>query len=252
MRIGKLEFKPGILPSIATALGILLLVSMGNWQLRRAEEKRAMQHALEAQLQVPALRLLRMPADPLALRYRRVEITGSLDGAHQVLLDNQVYQGRAGYQVYTPMQVEGGDVHVLIARGWIEQGASRAQLPEVTVPTQAVSLHGRLNLPPAGGIQLGEEVVSSEWPRVLARVDFPYLEQALGYPLLPMVVQLDADAPHGYTRDWPLYESGMGPERHQGYAVQWYGLGAALLIIYLAANVRRVRTAAPDNEGEGQ
>ena len=64
------------------------------------------------------------------------------------------------------------------------------------------------------------------------------LAQELGYALLPVVLLLDPDQDQGFARDWTPLQ--FGPERNVGYAVQWFGLAAALLVIYLVVNTRKL------------
>ena len=86
---------------------------------------------------------------------------------------------------------------------------------------------------------LGEQEPRQRWPYRIQRIHIPALSAELQRSLLPFVLLLDNEEPDGYLRDWqPLV--GFGPERNVGYAVQWFGLAAALLIIYLTVNSRRV------------
>ena len=62
----------------------------------------------------------------------------------------------------------------------------------------------------------------------------------MGYPLQPAVVLLEPEAAEGYWRDWQPRFGGFGPERHQGYAVQWFSLAMALVILYLTTNIHRL------------
>ena len=52
------------------------------------------------------------------------------------------------------------------------------------------------------------------------------------------IALLGADQPDGFIRDWKAH-AGFGPTRHQGYALQWFSLSAALLVIYVVVNARR-------------
>ena len=49
--------------------------------------------------------------------------------------------------------------------------------------------------------------------------------------LYPYSVRLDADSPGALTVDWPLVN--MAPEKHRAYAVQWFCMALALLLIFL-------------------
>ena len=57
-------------------------------------------------------------------------------------LDNRVLQGRAGYNVVTPLQMGPDGPLVLVNRGWIAVGQTRAVLPAVPVPQGPVQVEG--------------------------------------------------------------------------------------------------------------
>lgn len=248
MRLGSIEFRPSLWPSLTTVLLMTLLLSLGFWQLDRAEQKR---NLLDAYGDRPAGAAVKLSADfvPHAdWRYRRAEVEGDYLAAQQFLLDNRVYQGRVGYQVLTPLRLADGVHAVLVNRGWVPQGSSRADLPKLPINQSGrVRVEGLIDLPAADVFVLGEgEDRDPGWPKVLQRVRLDLHAQQLGVKLLPMVLLLNADEPDGFVRDWkPVV---FGPERHTGYAVQWFSLGAALLIIYIVVNAeRKPKASAPDD-----
>ncbi len=239
MRVGSLEFTPTPLPSLVTALLLALLVSLGFWQLGRAGDKEALARAFEIQAHLPAVALTTLdPADP-ATRFRRVTAQGRYDTQHQVLLDNQLREGRSGIHVYTPLRLVDMDAAILVNRGWLPWGASRLRLPEVALTVDAVQVEGLLSQPANPGLKL--EGQAENWPRLVSFLDYEQISQDLGYPLLPAVILLDPAAAHGYGRDWEPRFPGLGAERHRGYAVQWFALALALLVIYLGTNTTRRR-----------
>src|SRR5690606_23199654 len=139
-----------------------------------------------------------------------------------ILLDNMPsHSGRAGYHVVTPLQIEGG--WILVDRGWVPLGASRDILPEVSVDAGPRTFKGTLNTLPQAGLPLENAASPADapWPRVLSFPPHERLEQELAQPLLPGLVLLDADEPDGYERQWQA-RVGFDPQRHIGYAVQWF------------------------------
>lgn len=243
VRIGRFEFRPGLWPSLVTLLLLALLLSLGFWQLDRAEQKRVLLDAYGAR---PGDAPIKLQADFTPgpeWRYRRVQVMGSYVVEHQFLLDNRVHQGRAGYQVLTPLRLARSDVVVLVNRGWVPQGATRADLPPLPVPTESeLTVEGLIDFPSEKVFALGEgEDRDPGWPKVLQRVRLDLQAQQLNARLLPMLVLLAPEQPGGFVREWnPIV---IGPERHVGYAVQWFALAAALVILYMLANLKRVETA---------
>ena len=238
MRIGSIEFSPGRWPTVVTSVLLGILVSLGFWQLDRAEQKRVL---LARYGEEQGRTILQLEADfksAAGLNYQDAVVVGHYDGSHQFLLDNRTHAGHAGYQVLTPFLIRDSGVAVLVNRGWMSLGKSRDRLPDVTVHEDRQRISGRLKIPPQKAFMLGEEEPRQRWPWRIQQIRIESLSAELGRPLLPVVLLLDAEQPDGYVRQWrPLV--GFGPERNVGYAVQWFGLAAALLIIYLAVNTRR-------------
>lgn len=240
VRVGRYEFRPGLWPSLATCCLLILLVSLGFWQLDRAAQKRAL---LEAYGDRPAdAPLLISPgfAPDADWRYRRAEVEGRYLAERQFLLDNRVYRGRVGYHVLTPVRIAQTEYAVLVNRGWVPQGATRSDLPAIPAPAdERLRIEGLIDIPSEKVFVLGEgEDREPGWPKVLQQIRFDLHAEQLGVRLLPMVLLLAEDQPGGFVRDWnPIV---IGPERHVGYAVQWFALAVVLSILYLWVNVRRV------------
>jgi surfeit locus 1 family protein len=246
LRVGAYEVRVAALPAVAVLLMLALLVSAGLWQLRRAEAKRAIivEQAYRSEKQPLSLEPdLLDPASLERLRHRQASATGHYREDKQYLLDNRTHKHAAGYHVLTPFQLQGNDVHVLVNRGWLPVGPDRQRLPDVSVSEQSLTLHGVIVAPPGPGLDLGPSGYDDRaWPRVVQRVDLSRIQQQLGSPLLPFVVRLSPDSDYGYERDWRL-NTGLTPERHVGYAVQWFALAVALLALSLWAAVKRAPEA---------
>lgn len=237
MRLGSMHFRPGRWPTIITLVVFGILLSLGFWQLDRADQKRAL--LAEYQAGATTTALLKLDANLRSvegLQFQSASVTGRFDGAHQFLLDNRTHKGIAGYEVLTPLKLAGAQTGVLVNRGWIPIGAGREQLPTAPVDDNRRTVIGRIKGVSLKGFSLGAEQPRSGWPYRILRVDPARLAGELGYPLLPLVLLLDPGEPDGYVREWhPLT---FGPERNVGYAVQWFSLAATLMIIYLAVNLK--------------
>ena len=238
LRVGRYRLRAGGLPTLATALLLPVLVGLGQWQLHRAEFKRQLQAEYDRYQTAPAHRLGAALEAVEDLRFRRLTARGHYDGAHQILLDNRVHQGRAGYHVITPLQIEGGATRVLVNRGWVATGPDRQRLPAVTPPEGLIEVTGVATVP-VRGFQLGAvRAADAGWQRV-----WPYLEvaeyaQAAPFPVQPVVVLLDPDGPgDGLERQWQRLDAGI--KTHQGYALTWFSLAVALAAIYILVNIRK-------------
>lgn len=239
------RYAPTIFGTVLTLVGLALFVWLGVCQLHRADEKQALlaQYAAGQQSTVD---LTANNASSLP-RYQQVRLSGHYDPEHQILLDNMPsQQGRAGYRVVTPFELEQGG-WVLVDRGWVPIGQTRADLPEIPVGTEVRTLAGRLDLLPRAGVQLDTpDNPGGKWPRVMSFPQPVAVERALNRRLLKGVLLLDPVQPDGYERVWEAHFN-FGPERHIGYAVQWFALAVAAVVIYLILGFRRSRTVTSES-----
>lgn len=221
-------------PLIAYLCLLPLLLSLGVWQLNRADEKRALLELQGRQQGAETVVLSSTPPDfSETLLYQPIKALGRYDSDHQFLLDNQVNKGKAGYFVLTPFRLREGDTAVLVNRGWIPLGKNRADLPDIRVEANKITLAGRINRFPRIGLALaGAAIPTKTWPSVAQIIDAKVLSRQLGYPLADFQVELDQADAHGYTRVWqePVV---MTPERHTAYAVQWFLLALTLTVLFV-------------------
>jgi surfeit locus 1 family protein len=237
INIGNRTFAPRAFTTLLTIALIAILVSLGRWQLHRATEKRALFDSFAAGSDATTPIDLQTSKVP---RYQHVEAQGRYDDTRQVLIDNMVNAERAGYYVITPFALQGGG-WVLVNRGWVPLGRSRAERPAIAVDADTRIIRGRADNLPSAGIQMG--VAAPLAPPFPVVANFPkhaelaQLLQESSWAPAAQVLLLDPKEPDGYVRNWSA--PGFPPMRHIGYAVQWFGLAMALLVIYIVTNVRR-------------
>lgn len=229
-------------PALAIALLAIvaaLCVSLGFWQLGRAGERRAAAERVEAARELPASRLRTADAADPALRHRKVVTRGRYVPERQVLIDNIVRGGVPGYYVLTPFAPDDGGPWVIVNRGWVRADYDRTVLPDVGVDGQPRRIEGVLDRLPSPGLRLGPVPTGeSDVPvRVMSFPTIDALEGSLGRPLYGYQLLLDPGQPDGFARDFPT--PGLSPERHLGYAVQWWLFGAVAggAAIVIAARV---------------
>jgi len=234
------SFNFSLIPLLLYLALVTLLISLGFWQLGRADEKKIFmtKQQVSADKDVISLKSI-VDADPESLRYRKIEISGLYDKEHQFLIDNQIVNGQAGYFVMTPLLVDGMKNAVLVNRGWVVLNKDRRVLPDVSISTLQVKLLGRVNNFPSVGFKLdGAEIPADGWPSVVQVVDTDILANRLGYSLFPFQVELDITMDDGYQREWRK-SAVMPPEKHIAYAVQWFGLAITLTILFIWFGTQR-------------
>jgi len=247
IKIGSRIFAPRLFTTLLTLVLIVLLVSLGRWQLRRADEKRALFDSFAAGNDVT--RRIDGSTPPLP-RYQHLEADGHYDQARQVLIDNMVNGQQAGYYVITPFALTGGR-WILVNRGWIPLGASRAARPAIPVAADMRRIRGRADHMPSPGIRMGTPApLAPPYPVVAAFPAHADIARLLGessWAAATDLVLLDPGEPDGYVRNWTA--PGFPPIRHIAYAVQWFALALTLFIIYLVTNLQRPAVRKPGLSG---
>jgi surfeit locus 1 family protein len=249
LRIADRVFAPRAWAVLLTAAALATFVSAGWWQIGRGRDKQALVESFARGTRTSVELVDDITVDELP-RYQHVRAEGRYDPTRQFLIDNMPSQaGRPGYRVLTPFVRAGAERLLLVDRGWLPLGESREVLPRIDVAPDHRAVSGRLDQLPAPGVRVGQAGVTGDarWPRVL---NFPLprdLEQALGQPVESRIVLLDPAAPDGYERVWRP-SMNFGPERHLGYAIQWFALAIVALVLFLALSLRRV-PASDDASG---
>lgn len=239
--IGKWQFCPRLITSLFAFVFFVLFLSLGSWQLDRAEYKRTLhEEFLSRQTEAEIdLSQLNSYEDDSNFLWRPVSGKGHFYEEIQVLLDNQVVKGKPGYFVYTPFKPDTSDFWLLVNRGWVVAGNDRTKVPELILKTDEAMLKGIIKEPPKTGMLLAESV-PEKMNEVVMRVqslDLNQLETLLNKKFMPVIVRLEPDSDHGYLRDWRL--PGSGESTHLGYAFQWFAFATVLLVIYLFVNIKK-------------
>lgn len=220
---------------------LALFVSLGAWQLRRAAEKAPLFEQFGTGEDLAAITT---PIDSRAVeenRYRRLELRGRYDSSRQLLLDNMIHQGQAGYQVLTPFLPLRAERWLLVNRGWVRADPDRGVLPQIAVSEAVRMIQGRIDTLPRPGLKLAMAVPheAGSWPQVVLFPTFDELEVRLGEPLFRYQLWLDSEYPDGFVRAWEPRT--MAPEQHVGYAIQWFGLAGVVVVMAVVLGVGSVR-----------
>lgn len=233
-----MRFSPGWKMTLFTALLLPLLLTLGSWQLDREAEKIELQSLHERRTSSAPVPVEELDWQVGDVAYQPVILTGQFDNEHYLLLDNRIQDGRVGYEVLMPFKTSSGQ-RLIVNRGWVAQGATREQLPVVVPVQDTVTVSGSVYVPISEPFLLSDaqEVQTNEWPRVVQKIDVTAWSELLQTPLLPHTVRISQASPGALTAHWPTVN--MEPEKHRGYAVQWFAMAAALLLMYVYFGIRR-------------
>ncbi len=227
---------------IATVVAVTLTANLGAWQLRRAAHKIALQESVDARARLPALsaaELATRPDGAAAQHYRPVRLRGRWLPAHSVFLENRQMQGRVGFYLVTPLQLEGRDDAVLVQRGWVPRNLlDRTLLPRVTTPAGLVDVEGTIAPAPARLYEFSAAGTGT----IRQNLDLADFATETGLRLAPLSVQqVDsaATAGDGLLRRWAA--PAIDVDKHYGYAFQWYALSALMTGLYVWFRLVRPR-----------
>ena len=215
---------------------LALLLSLGAWQGRRAEEKRGIQAMLDARSTEAPVVLTGAVPEAGPLLYRRVRARGAWIAGRQIFIDNRIHQGRAGFEVVAPLRLAGTQEAVLVDRGWVERdSAIYPAHPFVALPAGEVEVAGVAVRPPARVLELSAETVSGDtWQNLSIE---RYAAQSR-LALLQVVVLAD---PPGDKLAAAQERPDAGVAKHVEYQLTWYALAATTLVLWVALNMSRAR-----------
>lgn len=241
------------------AAGLLAVVavtfSLGQWQLRRAAEKQALQAALEAAARAAPVALGSTSAvDAAGVDGRRVVARGNFVPGSDVYIDNRSHQGQAGVHVISALRIGNGPLHVPVLRGWAPTDPrDRSRPPSVAVPAADVEIEGLAIASPAQSLELGAAREPAPGQRLWTNFRLDAYARWSGLALQPILLRQSgpaAGAPDdGLVRAWP--QPGAGVDKHRGYAFQWFAMSALAAAGGLAWGWRgwRARRLAPPTTG---
>lgn len=253
-----------LMPTLAAVVLVATAVSLGNWQTRRADEKRELQHQREAaDREAPALvgPLVLSDAEARQLEGRRVVVRGTLLPERNVYIDNRSHKGVAGFHLATPLRIEGARaanaeaMHVLVLRGWVPRDPyERTRLPAVPAPDGLVELTGLAQRELPQALELRPSETPGVEQRIWQNLTLDAFAAWSGLRLQPLLIRQTAPArgdggpvADEIVREWP--QPGFDVDKHRGYAFQWYALAGTTAALWVWFVVLRPLLARRDEAG---
>jgi cytochrome oxidase assembly protein ShyY1 len=134
---------------------------------------------------------------------------------------------------------------LLVELGWLPVPGDRT-MPKIAAIPGTLRIDGLLSPPPSGGLARAIVTPQADGSLLTITLDLSLLRRALQLPTLaPRVLKLDPAQPIGYARDLDILPNTLPPQRHLGYAVQWFGLALAVLVTALVLTFRTPRQRRP-------
>jgi len=232
------DFKPSWTMSTVALIVVAIFLKLGLWQLDRADFKDQIKDKFESRLATDYQRF--SATDSLTdIDYRNLILDGAFDVSRTILVDNKLFEGRAGYDVLTPFILSGSRKVVLVNRGWVALGNSRDTLPVIELPAAQKQVKGIASVPNTEGFRMGEVSLTNSWPQVIPFIDIEAMQASFPGGLSPLVLWLAPDQPGFYQRSWnPVWAD---PEKSRAYALQWFIFALIAVGLYLFLNLRKLK-----------
>ena len=206
---------------------VIVFVFLGVWQIERAAHKEGLLQAFNSEQESPPIRLTSQSPD-----WSRVFVDGIFDSSRQILIDNQIHKGKVGYKIFTPFRFDDNKI-VLVDRGWVAQGQSRSDLPQLNILEKKSRIIATVTSPEQG-VLAGSELLTNEWPRVSQTKAVEVIASAFKEPILDIVLVLDPGSSQ-ITEFIQIKPFAITPVKHYGYAMQWFTMSIVLLGMFLYA-----------------
>lgn len=233
----RIRFSFRWIPFVATVAVVAMGIFLGNWQLRRANEKRSIEISMTVRHSGPPLAVGAAIEDIDDILYRRTKVRGEFERNWPLYLDNRPYAGNAGFYLLMPFRISGSDRYVLVARGWIPLDLrDRTKIAPPITPAGQVEIEGVARRNPGHVLQLGQPAPVRPGA-ILQNLTVAGFASASGFNMQPFLIEQSSDTHDGMVRDWPLPSAGI--ERHLGYAFQWYALGLTAFLFFVVTGYRR-------------
>ena len=222
----KNKFNPGIRITIFFVFFAILFFSLGLWQIERGQAKTAILAEFEDNLSKTPVYL-----NQESKKWDRVYVKGKWDNSKQILVDNVINRGIAGYKVLTPLRIIETNQLILVDRGWIKQNKYREILPNIELIQADEVVSGILEYPELG-LVLSEDLVSKEWPKISQTKNLEVISKEYDEFIYPMILLADPILKNSleYIKITP---TNMTPTKHYGYSAQWFLMFLVLCLMYL-------------------
>ena len=220
------KFKPGVRITIFFVIFAVVFFSLGIWQIERGQTKTQIMSEFENKLTKEPIYL-----NAESKKWDRVLVSGKWENKKQLLIDNVIHQGIAGYKVLTPLRIDETNKLILVDRGWIKQNKFRDQLPDIQIPDDFESVSGTLEQPELG-LVLSDELISNNWPKISQTKNVEVISKAYAEEIFPMILLADPLLKNSleYIKITP---TNMTPIKHYGYSSQWFLMFIVLCFMYI-------------------
>jgi surfeit locus 1 family protein len=217
---------------------LALLLGLSFWQWQRAAEKTQTLARIADWQQQGAVDIARLSTINATSRDGvQLDFMGRWLSPMVWLVDNKMVNGRIGYDVLIAVEDTSGlenAAALLVNLGWVAAPLQRDVLPAVNIPAE-LHVQGIFRTR-IKGILLGTNIENKGvWPMRIQQVDVESLSAYFKRPLVAGLAYQEKNSPF-LLHYRPVI---LPPERHKAYALQWFLLAVAVVVIALVASARK-------------
>ena len=224
-----------LLPSILITATFAFLVSLGFWQLDRADEKRGIEASIKL-ANTGSVELIMEEGSLKNKEYYEVRLQGKYFSDKQFIYDNQIVNQVSGYYVLTPYALEGQSKTILINRGFIPWNGRRDKLADIDIGQDAREIKVLISKP-IKRMELKPTEIGIQFPILIQSIDLQDMASLASVDFSSVIGLLDPSASNGFVRKWEPYTGSI--EKHIGYAVQWFLMALVLAIIGIRIAIKQ-------------
>lgn len=229
-------------PSVWAAVGFVILIGLGTWQVRRLHWKEGLIATRQAAFHAPSVPPPSSLTAARPLEYHPVHAIGRFLNDREMPVAAIAENGTAGYDIVTPFKLNDGRV-LLVERGFVPaalKSPATRRAGEIEGPT-AVTGPLRIDRGRPSWFTPDNHPTRNEW----YYIDIGAMAAAVAPDVKVLPYYIDADATSN-PGGWP--KGGQTtidlPNHHLSYAITWYALAAGLVQIYIIFVRRRLKEAA--------
>ena len=214
-----------LLPWLITGLSVLAMCALGYWQLERMiyKQQRLASIAQKSANESLSLNEALSQQDP---RDVAVVFEGVPNALNMLMLDNQIHNGQVGFDILAPVKTNLG--WILVNYGWVKAPNLSRSLPSVELDSGLQRFTGVITRPEKNPLVQETNTAQFSYPALIQEINVEMLSKQFGHGLSTYVIQLTTEDPAFIREYQPVV---MPPEKHLGYAVQWFGLAIAAAAI---------------------
>jgi len=223
------------IPAALIIATLALLISLGFWQLDRADEKRAIEDQI-ASANSGDVEIVASTEFLKEKEYYHVRLQGSYIDDKQFIYDNQIVDQISGYYVLTPLVLKGDSKAILINRGFIPWNGRRDKLADIDIGEMLTEVKVQISKP-VKRMELEVSETIGDFPVLIQALDLDEMSTIAALDFASVIGLLSPESEDGFVRQWEPYTGSI--ERHIGYAIQWFLMAFVLAFIGIRLAIKQ-------------